>query len=230
VCGRAVVIDKNGIERVGLEFSAPFSPAMWKPRYNVRPTEQLPILRLFDGQARIDQVRWGLIPFWSKESAPKFPTFNARADGVHEKPTYREPFRKRRCLVLVDGFYEWPKKPSKDRNPRFIRMQDGATMTIAGLWDQWTDPETGEVIESCTIITTDANEVLASVPHDRMPVILEGEARHVWLDPRSDAEALRTLLIPRRAEGMQIQLANGRLVNYGVDEPGCIEAEELDLL
>jgi putative SOS response-associated peptidase YedK len=224
MCGRAVIIDREGIERIAIEFSVPFSPSMWKPRYNVRPTQTLPALRRAGSGYTVDELRWGLIPFWSKEPVTKYPTFNARSEAILEKPTYREPFKRRRCLLLVDGFYEWPKKPSKDRNPRLVRFTDRRCFAIAGLWDAWTDPATGEAIESCTVVTTAANDLLASVPHDRMPVILEGDARRAWLDPETPLDELAPLLAPLPADEMELVIVGSQFVNYSVDDERCVEA------
>ena len=225
MCGRATIIDPDGVEQIAVEFHRKFIPTEWKrPRYNIRPTQELPVVRLADGELELTLLRWGLIPSWSREPEPKFPTFNARAETLAEKPTFRGPFKNRRCLILIDGFYEWPKKPSKDRRPRHIRFRDRRPMAVAGLWDRWTDPATGIVVDSCTIVTTEANELLAGVPHDRMPVILDETAQQVWLDSSVvDRQRLAALLTPRRADDMELVITSEQFVNYGVDDPRCIE-------
>ena len=140
-------------------------------------------------------IRWGLIPAWAKDPAAIHSTFNARGETVHEKPAFRSAFRKRRCLVLVDGFYEWPKKPSHDRNPRYFYMKGGGAFALAGVWERWTDATTGVRIDSCAIVTTEANALLRSVPHDRMPVILGRGDWDQWLDPQvTDAAAVQPLI------------------------------------
>ena len=225
MCGRATIIDPDGVEQIAVEFHRKFIPTEWKrPRYNIRPTQELPVVRLADGELELTLLRWGLIPSWSREPEPKFPTFNARAETLAEKPTFRGPFKNRRCLILIDGFYEWPKKPSKDRRPRHIRFRDRRPMAVAGLWDRWTDPATGIVVDSCTIVTTEANELLAGVPHDRMPVILDETAQQVWLDSSVvDRQRLAALLTPRRADDMELVMTSEQFVNYGFDDPRCIE-------
>ena len=225
MCGRATIIDPDGVEQIAVEFHRKFIPTEWKrPRYNIRPTQELPVVRLVDDELELTLLRWGLIPSWSREPEPKFPTFNARAETLAEKPTFRGPFKNRRCLILIDGFYEWPKKPSKDRRPRHIRFRDRRPMAVAGLWDRWTDPATGIVVDSCTIVTTEANELLAGVPHDRMPVILDETAQQVWLDSSVvDRQRLAALLTPRRADDMELVITSEQFVNYGVDDPRCIE-------
>jgi putative SOS response-associated peptidase YedK len=228
MCGRATIIDPDGLEQIAVEFHRKFIPAEWKrPRYNVRPTQDLPVVRVVDGALELTLLRWGLIPSWSKEPEPRFPTFNARAETLADKPTFRGPFKNRRCLILIDGFYEWPKKPSRDRRPRYIRFRDRRPMALAGLWDRWTDPATGISVESCTIVTTEANELLAGVPHDRMPVILDDDAQREWLDPAtSDRQRLSSLLAPRRADDMELVIASEQFVNYGIDDHRCIEAAD----
>ena len=225
MCGRATIIDPDGVEQIAVEFHRKFIPTEWKrPRYNIRPTQELPVVRLADGELELTLLRWGLIPSWSREPEPKFPTFNARAETLAEKPTFRGPFKNRRCLILIDGFYEWPKKPSKDRRPRHIRFRDRRPMAVAGLWDRWTDPATGVVVDSCTIVTTEANELLSGVPHDRRPVILDETAQQVWLDSSVvDRQRLAALLTPRRADDMELVITSEQFVNYGVDDPRCIE-------
>lgn len=225
MCGRATIIDPDGVEQIAVEFHRKFIPAEWKrPRYNVRPTQELPVVRIVDGEPELTLLRWGLIPSWSKEAEPKFPTFNARAETLSEKPTFRAPFKNRRCLILIDGFYEWPKKPNRDRRPRHIRFRDRRPIALAGLWDRWTDRLTGIVVDSCTIVTTEANELLSSVPHDRMPVILDTAAQREWLDPGiTDRDRLSALLVPRRADDMELVITSEQFVNHGVDDPRCVE-------
>lgn len=225
MCGRATIIDPEGLEQIAVEFHRQFVPGDWKrPRYNIRPTQDLPVVRVVDGELEFTLLRWGLIPSWSKEPEPRFPTFNARGETLADKPTFRGPFKNRRCLILIDGFYEWPKKPNKDRRPRHIRFRDRRPMALAGLWDRWIDRATGVPVDSCTIVTTEANELLASVPHDRMPVILDQSARREWLDPGlTDRERLSALLGPSRADDMEMVITSEQFVNHGVDDPRCIE-------
>jgi putative SOS response-associated peptidase YedK len=230
MCGRAVVLSKEGIEELAIEFHITFNPGSllllegdWRPRYNIRPTENLPVIRrAADGSLELVEMQWWLIPSWSKAPSMKFPTFNARADGLAERATFRGPFKNRRGLIVIDGFYEWPKKPSKDKRPRFIRFADHRPMTLAALWDRWTDPLTGISIESCAVITTDANALLQSLPHDRMPVILEGDARSRWLASDASRQELESLLVPGSTDGFELVIASERFVNYGVDDERCI--------
>ena len=227
MCGRAVVINKEGMDQVEQEFHLKFNPYAlnpWVLRYNIRPTQDLPVIRRGDDdQLELVELHWWLIPSWSKEPSSKWPTFNARSEGIESKPSWRAPFKKRRCIVVVDGFYEWPKKPNTDHRPRFIRYADGRPMLLAGLWDRWKDPVTGVSVDSCAIVTTAANALLETVPHDRSPVILDVDAAHEWLEtPSASAKDLIRLLVPHEADDLVMAVASQRHVNHGWSGPECL--------
>ena len=173
---------------------------LFPPRFNVAPTQEAPIVRvLAPGEPRrLDLVRWGLIPTWAKEAAIGNRMINARADGVAEKPAFRSSFKKKRCLVVADGFYEW-KKEGAAKQPYWIHRRDRQPFAFAGLWSSWKDPEKGEWLDTFTILTTDANETVRPI-HDRMPVILDREEYRLWLDPEvEDTARLQELLVPAPA-------------------------------
>lgn len=177
---------------------------LFPPRFNLAPTQEAPIVRVpAPGEPRrLDLVRWGLIPAWAKEAAIGNRMINARADGVAEKPAFRSSFKKKRCLVVADGFYEW-KKEGAGKQPYWIHRQDRQPFAFAGLWASWKDAEKGEWLDTFTILTTEPNEVLKPI-HDRMPVILDREQYGLWLDPAvSDAGRLQDLLVPAPAEGWE---------------------------
>jgi putative SOS response-associated peptidase YedK len=226
MCGRATIVDPNGLEAISYEFSKKFNPADWRPRYNIRPTQELPVLRgSAERGCELAAIRWGLIPAWAKDPAAIHSTFNARGETVHEKPAFRSAFRKRRCLVLVDGFYEWPKKPSQDRNPRYFYMNGGGVFALAGVWERWTDARTGVGVDSCAIVTTEANALFQSVPHDRMPVILRRGDWDQWLDPEvTDAAAVQPLIRRFDHDALSLHVTDSQYVNYGVDDERCIAA------
>src|SRR5690606_1994253 len=137
------------------------------PRYNIAPTQLVPVIRSdSSGQRELVDLHWGLIPSWAKDRSIASRMINARSETVDEKPAFRRAFKRRRCVVPADGFYEW-KKLSKRKQPYFVHRVDGAPMLLAGLWEKWTDGETGEHVESCTILTTEPNEMLAEL-HNRM--------------------------------------------------------------
>jgi putative SOS response-associated peptidase YedK len=185
MCGRYLLNTPR--EAIARWFDGDIPPVL-EARYNIAPSQEVPVVRASaSGQGReFAMVRWGLIPSWAKEISFGAHTINARAETIAEKPTYRAAFRRRRCLVPADGFYEW-KKVGKEKQPHAIRPADGNPIAFAGLWERW-QPAGGEAIESMTIITTQANELLRPL-HERMPVILPRERYSIWLDPHLDNPA-----------------------------------------
>lgn len=164
------------------------------PSYNVAPTQSLLAARnAAEGARKLAMLHWGLIPFWSKGPDPKYSMINARTDSVASKPAYREPFKRRRCLIAADGFYEW-KRLGNGKQPYFIRLRGGQPFAFAGLWDHW-EIEGQEPIDSCTIITCDANQLVGEI-HDRMPVILPPKLYNEWLDATAKPARLQALLKP----------------------------------
>ena len=199
MCGRfALYSDPFTLAR---RFEAEALPEL-RPRYNIAPTQNIPIVREEGEKRRFALARWGLIPHWAKDMKIGYSTINARAETVAEKPAFRNAFRHRRCLIPADGLYEWQVIPdSKVKQPWFIALRDREPMAFAGLWERWRSPE-GEELESCSIIVTDANEIMRPI-HDRMPVILAPEDWDAWLETDAkDAQALQNMLKPYPAEGM----------------------------
>ncbi len=192
-----------------------------EPSYNISPTTSVPACRMREpGHKELLLLRWGLIPHWAKQADGGYRMINARAETVAEKPAFRIAFRKRRCLIPADGYYEW--KPVEGRKqPYYFTMKDGHPFCFAGLWDRW-QPADGEPVESCAIITTGANDLGAGV-HPRMPVIIAADAYARWLDPRlTQAEALLPLLAPFPADAMTAYPVSTLVNNARVDEPRCI--------
>lgn len=162
--------------------------------YNVAPTQNILVARNgLDDRRELVALRWGLVPHWSKGPDSKYSMINARADTVATKPAYRNPFKRRRCLIAADGFYEWQKIGSA-KQPYFIRLRGGQPFAFAGLWDHW-EMDGEAPIESCTIVTCGANSLVADI-HDRMPVILLAEDYSAWMKPHMDTSALTPLLKP----------------------------------
>jgi putative SOS response-associated peptidase YedK len=162
-------------------------------RYNVAPTQPIPIVRLAEGKRVFTLVRWGLVPGWVKDPRTFSLIVNARGEGVLDKPSFRNAMRRRRCLIPADGFYEWRDGPR--RRPYFVRAKSGAPIVFAGLWETWTGPN-GEEVDTATIITTQANQMLAPI-HRRMPVIVPPEAFSLWLDcAKVDATTAAALIAP----------------------------------
>jgi putative SOS response-associated peptidase YedK len=176
----------------------------WGPSYNVAPQTFQPVVRLNrdTGQREIVLMRWGLIPYWSKDAKVGYSTINAKAETVATAPAFREAFRRRRCLVPADAFYEWQKLDPKHKQPFAIALASREPYGLAGLWDRWKDQKTGEWLETFSIITTDANEVVAPL-HNRMPAIIERKDYARWLDGGSDStQPPVDLLRPFPAERM----------------------------
>jgi putative SOS response-associated peptidase YedK len=162
-----------------------------QPRYNICPTTQIDIIRDRNGKPEILSARWGLIPSWWKKPLKELPaTFNARSDTVAEKPMFRAAFKSRRCIIPASGYYEWRKGEDGGREPHYFTREDGAVISMAGLYEEWTDPATGEIVTSATIIVTDASEEIAHI-HHRMPAILEQDQIEDWLLHKSGLEVLK---------------------------------------
>jgi putative SOS response-associated peptidase YedK len=180
------------------------------PRYNVAPTQEV-VSILPNGEAHLEWLRWGLIPSWAKDEAIGSKMINARAETLAEKPSFKRLLRSRRCLLPADGFYEW-KKAGGGKIPMYITLKDGSPFAFAGLWDSWRSPD-GRQIRTCTIITTQPNEIVAPI-HDRMPVILSADARSLWLDNAiQDEHALLPLLSPYPAADMAAREVSRRVNN-----------------
>jgi len=187
MCGRYRLTAKERYLRdhFGLE-----GDVSWAPRWNIAPTQQVPVIRQDRKEPKrtFALLRWGLIPYWAKEPSIGFKTINAMSESAAEKPAFREAMKRRRCLIPADGFYEWEKLGTKVKQPYNFGMTDDSLFAFAGLWERWRDPA-GEFIETCTILTTKPNSLVADV-HDRMPAILKPEDYDLWLDPGMTEVAL----------------------------------------
>ncbi|MGB5335398.1 MAG: SOS response-associated peptidase [Woeseiaceae bacterium] len=155
-----------------------------KPRYNIAPTQDIAAIREAGSERELVMLRWGLVPFWAKDPSIGNRMINARAETVAEKPSYRAAFRHRRCVVLADGFYEW-RRENDAKTPYYISLASGEPLGLAGLWENWTDKETGESLQTTTLITTEANEFMQPL-HHRMPVILRSDTASDWLAGSAD--------------------------------------------
>ena len=189
-------------------------------RYNIAPTQDAPVIAN-DAPKNIRMMRWGLVPSWAKDAAIGNRMINARAETLSEKPSFKKPLERRRCLVLADGFYEWRVAAGRAKIPVRIVMKSHEPFAFAGLWDLWRDPE-GRELASFTIITTEANELLKPI-HDRMPVILRPEDEDRWLDPGpTDTAKLAPLLKPYLTEEMEAYDVSTRVNSPKNDDPVCI--------
>ena len=233
MCGRYLLT--ASMRKLGHSFGfEEFSDIRIVPRFNVAPSQTVPvvrnqvgdeleIIRRKDGAAARELVpaRWGLIPSWAKDASIGYKTINARAEGIAGKPAFRDAYRRRRCIVPASGFYEWRKRGGP-KQPHLIRRRDGEPIGFAGLWESWTDRATGEVVTSCTIVTTAPNELMAEL-HDRMPVILDPVDYDAWLDPTDPrgSELLRAC----PAEWLEAVPVSARVNSPRNDDPGIVEPE-----
>ena len=218
MCGRfALIIDASLLADV---FDVD-PPRGLKPRFNIAPTQTIPIVRAGKETAReCELVRWGLVPSWAKDEKLGARMINARGESVAEKPSFRSAVKSRRCLIPADGFYEWV-KTNGGKQPHFIHFADGRPFAFAGLWERWHKGE-GEPLDTCTIITTTPNDLIANL-HDRMPVILPTGHFAEWLEPEPlTRERLQSLLVPHSAEGMETYPVSTYVNRPINDGPDCI--------
>lgn len=186
----------------------------YRPRSNVAPTTRVLAFRIEEGARSFFLPKWGLIPSWSKDAKSAFKCINARSETVEKLASFRTAFKKRRCVVLADGFYEW-RKP--DKQPFYISLKHGKRMPFAGLWETWNSPE--GPLESCTICTTDANELMSEL-HDRMPVILPEAVIDHWIDPDvTDPDEVKPMLAQYDSDEMQFWPVSKRVGNVRNDDP-----------
>jgi len=219
MCGRfTLAIDLDTLIDAFPEFKP---PATLQPRYNIAPTQPIAAIAN-DGQQQVTFFHWGLVPSWAKDRTIGARMINARAETLAEKPAFRAAYRRRRCLILADGFYEWRKEPgSKRKTPFYIHMASGAPFAFAGLWELWRPDESP--LYSCTIITTEPNALVAPI-HNRMPVILPTAAYDDWLDPAERNPAgLQKLLQPYPTSEMAATPVSTLVNNPANETPDCIQ-------
>jgi len=219
MCGRFTLFEADKV--LSKEFGVSVIPPI-PPRYNIAPSQAVATLRAAPaGTGReLALLRWGLIPSWAKDPSIGSRLINARAETAREKPSFRNAFRRHRCLIPSSGFYEWLRL-ERGKQPYFVRMRDEHPFAFAGLWERWESPDKG-VIETCTILTTTANAVLATI-HDRMPVILPPTEYARWLDPAlRNTDSLGHLLVPFPPEDMVAFPVSTRVNAPSVDDEKCI--------
>lgn len=210
------------------------TPSNLPPRYNIAPTDPVPVVRAIgsgaeagDGRDAAEEperelvlVRWGLIPAWAKDMSIGARMINARAESLADKPAFRDAFRRCRCLVVADGFYEWREEGNGRKQPYYIAVAGCAPFAFAGLWEAWAPPG-GQRLDSCTIVTTSANEAMAPL-HDRMPVILDPAEFDLWLDPAQPLEETQALLRPYPGE-LHVHPVSTRVNSVRNDDAACIQ-------
>jgi putative SOS response-associated peptidase YedK len=220
------------IEHFDLDVRNETQLALFDPRYNIAPTQDVVVVRADadTGRRAASMMRWGLLPSWTKQIAGGPPMINARSETLAEKPAFRTALRSRRCLIPADGFYEWQLTPGGGKGkkqPYYIHRPDGNPFAFAGLWETWKNSDSQLVIESCTIVTTAANAALASL-HDRMPVILAPNDYGPWLDATVNEPAkLQHMLAPCGDDELVAEPVSTHVNRVANDDPRCIEAEKL---
>ena len=215
MCGRFAMKDSE--EKIMNDFQIQHSEVLLEPRYNISPSQDIPVIVQQDGIRRLENRQWGLIPFWSK--TPK-PMINARSETASEKPAFRHAFKKRRCLIPASGFFEWAKEDG-EKQPYFIFLKDKSSMAFAGLWEEWSAPD-GKILKTCAILTVEANSFLKFI-HHRMPVILKPANVMNWLDPDWTESSLKNILIPIDPENMEAWKVTKQVNIPSFDKPDCIE-------
>ena len=219
MCGRYTL--RTPVDSLAEQFEIEEYPSSLNTSYNIAPTQEVAAVVEEDEKRKLEMLRWGLIPSWADDPAIGNKMINARAETVSEKPSFRKAFKERRCLILADGFYEW-QKTNNGKQPYYIRMGDGSPFAFAGLWESWGKYE--EEIRSCTILTTDANDLVGEV-HHRMPVILPPENYDLWLDPdMREAEPLLDLLRPHPDNVMEAYPVSRFVNSPSNNDERCVES------
>jgi putative SOS response-associated peptidase YedK len=220
MCGRFALFSSPSM--LARRFGTETTPGM-EARYNIAPSQAIPIVRKEGDERRFAMAHWGLIPFWAKDAKIGYSMINARAETVAEKPAFRTAFKQRRCLIPADGFYEWQALPgAKTKQPWFVSLRNREPMAFAGLWEIWKSPE-GRNLESCTIIVTAANDLMQPI-HERMPVILAPEDWETWLAPhQTNPKILKNLLQPYPGEEMTAWRVSMSVNNPKNDSEECTE-------
>lgn len=220
MCGRYT--QTADLETLQRRFELSSKGVTLEPRYNLAPRQEAPII-VQENERVLRIMRWGLVPHWAKEDSIGYKLINARAETITQKPSFKEPLKTRRCLVLADGFYEWQKTEKKNvKIPMRFVLKNGEPFALAGLWDLWQKPD-GDKLLSFTIITTNANDLVGRI-HDRMPVILRKEDEDIWLDTNSKGiDKLVSLLKPYPSDMMEGYEVSTLVNSPKNDTPECIQ-------
>jgi putative SOS response-associated peptidase YedK len=220
MCGRFAFYSSH--EAVRRLFGVADAPPI-EPRYNIAPTQFVAAVRADDTGRRLAMLYWGLVPHWAKDKRTGARMINARSETLKEKPSFRNAYRRRRCLVLADGYYEWQRR-NEGKQPFFISAANGEPFGMAGLWETWQGPDETSPLESCTIITTVPADSIAHI-HDRMPVIVPADAYGTWLDPANDdLTDLDRLLVPCAPDRLRAYPVSRGVNNARNQGPQLIDA------
>lgn len=221
MCGRFTLV--ADLSEVMARFHIPAVGDGWDdaPQYNIAPSQDVWAIVQDGKENRMGKLRWGLIPHWAKDMAIGHKMINARAETLAEKPSFKRAFRRRRCLIPADGFFEW-RETAAGKKPVRVRLRSGELFAFAGLWERWVADD-GKEVTSCAIVTTEANALLRDI-HPRMPVILRREAEAVWLDRTiQDTSYLQDLLVPYPSEAMDVYDVSPVVNSARNNTPECIQ-------
>ena len=218
MCGR--FSQSKSLGEYQQRFGFPDQPTAFRPRFNLAPGQEALVVSAGEQGRRGAMLRWGLVPAWARDERVGCKMINARAEGLAAKPAYRGPFRRTRCLVPAEGFYEWA-PPAQGRQPYYLSRRDGEPLALAGLWDTWQGPEGGE-LRSFSIITTTANDLVSPI-HERMPVMLWPQDEDRWLGRETSPQELAGLLKPYPAEEMTAWAVSPRVNTPGSEGPELVE-------
>jgi len=223
MCGRFV--RKRSASSVAADFGVDEVVDDLQPSFNIAPTHEVAVI-VNNGAKQLVAMRWGLVPAWASDPAVGSKLINARAESLPEKAAFREAFKRRRCLVVADGFYEW-QKAGREKTPLLIRLKSDQPFAFAGLYEKWTPPW-GEALTTCTIITTEPNDLVRPI-HDRMPAILPKELEDRWLDETArDRDWLMDMLAPYPAELMESYTVSSLVNSVKNDSPSLIEPVQVE--
>lgn len=225
MCGRFASKAKS--EQIEKEFKVgKLNPKLFEARFNIAPSQIIPAILETDGERLVNGLKWGLIPSWAKDDSFASKTINARAETITEKASFKNAFKSRRCIIPASGFYEWAKKGEKVKQPFYFFLKNKDVFGFAGLYEEWLDKQSGELVETCTIITTEANACLEPV-HDRMPVILKPADYDQWLDEKEkDTNKLQNLLVPYPSNEMASYEVSRAVNSPSYDAPELIKEIE----
>lgn len=220
MCGRYTL--KRKLKELSNIFKAATYPETeWEPRFNIAPSQEVPVILEENGNRTIRYMKWGLVPNWSKDKNPKIKPINARGEEASNKPYFRQPFIRRRCVIPVDSFYEWKEIGPKKKVVFNIYLKNKELISVGGLWDRHVDIETGKTLDSCVIVTTHANELMSRI-HDRMPVILPDSSRDTWLSEAIQSrEIIQSLITPYDSGQMGLFEVSGLVNSPRIDSPDC---------
>ncbi len=218
MCGRFAL--EHSPEQLMSVYRLSSSPAL-SPRYNIAPSQKIAVVRQHNGGDReLAYLQWGLVPSWAKDPAIGAKMINARSETAHEKPSFRQAMRARRCIIPASGFYEWA-RVGKEKIPHYIRLRDDEVMSFAGLWERWKSPD-GAELETCAILTTAANSLVKKI-HDRMPVILHRDEFDLWLDrDTDDLSSLSELFHPYPSDQLEESVVAQDVNSPAKEGPDCI--------